>query len=165
MVDQGTPVRRSTRLLMPVIGGLVLIAAVVAGIAFRLQLWHSTQRLSRTIATFFTDWAPAHPRQTGAIVGFAVVALALNWVAHVRGRLRAWIFAVVVEVGLWTLFWYGPGIPSLNDLVGLHLPRMTRGDVVLSGVLVIAITGAVFWFLEAREEWRSYRRLHHVQQD
>ncbi len=93
------------------------------------------------------------------------MALIINWLAHVRGRLRAWIFALVVEIGLWMLFWNGPGIPSLNDLSGLKIDKLSPSAIALSGALVIAVTGAVFWFLEAREEWLAYRRQHHVDED
>ena len=55
-----------------------------------------------------------------------------------RGRLRTWIFALVVEVGLWLLFWTGPGVPSLNDLLGLRIPRLSAVDMALSGALVMA---------------------------
>ena len=63
----------------------------------------------------------------------------------------------MVEVGLWLLFWYGLLIPSLNDLFGLHIARITADEVVLSGAIVIAVTGVVFWILEVREEWNKYR--------
>jgi hypothetical protein len=165
MAERRYPVRRSRGLLGPVLGGLVLIGALVAAIAFRQELWRSLRWIGHTIGNWLTGWVPDHPRQTMAIVGFAVVALVLNWIAHVRGRLRAWIFALVVEIGLWVLFWTGPGIPSLNDLSGLKIDKLTPGATALSGVLVIAVTGAVFWFLEAREEWLKYRRQHHVDDD
>jgi hypothetical protein len=165
MADQRYPVRRSRGFVGPVLGGLVLIAAVVAGIAFRRELWRVVRWVSVTIHDWSTAWVPAHQRETGAIVGFAVLALVINWVAHVRGRLRAWVFALVVEIGLWLLFWYGPGIPSINDLSGLRIPQLSSPAVALSGALVIALTGAVFWFLEAREEWLAYRRRHHVDDD
>jgi hypothetical protein len=160
MADQRT--RRSSGLLGPVLGGLVLIVALVAVIAFRLQLWAFLKWLTHTLSHWLTVWAPAHPRQTAAIAGFAVIALAINWIAHVRGRLRAWIFALVVEVGLWLLFWNGPGIPSLNDLFGLKLPKLSGTEIALSGVLVIGLTGLVFWLLELRESWLSYRHKHSV---
>lgn len=162
MADQRYPARRSSGLLTPVLGGLALIAAVVAGIAFRADLWRFLQWLGRTISNWFTDWVPAHRGQTGAIVGFAVVAFLINWVAHIRGRLRAWIFALVVEVGLWVIFWYSIVIPPLNELVGLDIPQMTGSAIWISAAVVVGLTGALFWFLEAREEWRSYRRRHHV---
>ena len=101
MADQRYPVRRSRGLLAPVLGGLVVVAAVVAGIAFRQPLWRFARWAGRSVNDWLTVWVPAHPRQAGAIAGFAVVALVLNWIAHVRGRLRAWIFALVVEVELW----------------------------------------------------------------
>jgi hypothetical protein len=165
VAGQRYPARRSRGLLAPVVGGLAIIVALVAGIAFRRQLWRAAQWVGHTVNGWLTGWVPAHPRQTGAIVGFAVVALAINWIAHVRGRLRAWIFALVVEVGLWLLFWNGPGIPSLNELLGLRIDRLSPRETVLSGALVIAVTGAVFWFLELREEWLVYRRQHHVDED
>src|SRR6266498_3667807 len=164
MADQRS-VRRSGGLLGPVVGGLVLIGALIAVIAFRNQLWQFLKWVSHIIGNWVTVWAPAHQRQTGAIAAFAILALALNWIAHVRGRLRAWIFALVVEIGLWLLFWNGPGIPSLNDLFGFRIPKLSSSAVALSGALVIALTGAVFWFLEAREEWLAYRRRHHVDND
>ncbi len=165
MADQRYPVRRSGGLLTPVLGGLVLVAAVVAGIAFRGQLWQFLGWAGRTVNHWLTGWAPEHPRQTGAIVGFGVLALAINWIAHVRGRLRAWIFALVVEIGLWLLFWNGPGIPSLNDLLGLKIAKLSPGEIALSGAVVIAVTGAVFWFLELREGWLAYRHRHDVEDD
>jgi len=126
MADQRYPVRRSLGFLGPVLGALLLIAALVAGIAFRRQLWQFLRWAGHIVSNWLTVWVPAHPRQTSAIVGFAVLALVLNWLAHVRGRLRAWIFALIVEIGLWILFWNGPGIPSLNDLLGLRMPRLNR---------------------------------------
>lgn len=166
MVDQQVPTRRSRGLATPIISGLVLIGALIAAIAFRSELWRALQWFGRTINTWFTEWVPAHQSQTAVIVGFAVVALLLNWVAHVRGRLRAWIFALVVEAGLWALFWYSPAvIPSLNELFGLNIARLDTMSTVLSGAIVIAVTGALFWFLEMREEWRKYRRRHHVDDD
>jgi hypothetical protein len=155
--------RRSGGLLGPVVGGLVLIAAVVAVIALRDQLWQFLRWAGHVVRDWTTVWAPAHQRQTGAIVGFAVVAFLINWIAHVRGRLRAWIFALVVEIGLWLLFWSGPGIPSLNDLLGFRIPRLTPSEIAISGALVIAVTGVVFWFLELRESWRKYLHQHSVE--
>jgi hypothetical protein len=165
MADQRYPVRRSRRFVGPVLGGLALIAALIAGIAYRRELWRIARWAGGAINHWLTGWVPAHQRETGAILGFAVVALAINWIAHVRGRLRAWIFALVVEIGLWLLFWYGPGVPPLNELFGLRIPRLSSSAVAVSGAWVIALTGAVFWFLEAREEWLAYRRRHHVDDD
>jgi hypothetical protein len=156
MVDQRTPAR-SRGLLRPVIGGLTLIAVIILVIYFRNQVWDALKWTGRQLSDWLTNWVPDHPGQTAAIAGFAVFAFVVNWIAHVRGRFRAWIFALVVEIGLWLLFWYGLGIPSLNSLFGLDIPRMSMTAVLLSAVVVIAITGAIFWFLESREEWRKYR--------
>lgn len=165
MAEQRYPARRSRGLLSPVIGGLALIAALVAAIAFRAELWRFLRWIGDIVGTWLTEWVPAHRGQAAAIIGFAVVAFLINWVAHIRGRLRAWIFALVVEAGLWLLFWYGLGIPSLNQLAGLDIDRMDPATAAVSGALVIAATAALFWFLEAREEWRKYRRRHHVDED
>lgn len=163
MVDQRAT--RSRGLLAPVIGGIIAIAALVAAIYFRAPLWDFLKFVGRAIGTWMTEWVPEHPGQTFAIAIFAVVAFVLNWVAHIRGRLRAWIFAVVVELGLWVLFWYGLLIPSFNELVGLNLEKMPIGTVLISGVVIIALTGALFWFLEAKEEWNKYRRRHNADGD
>jgi len=161
MVTQQSP-SRSRGFLKPVIGALIVIAAIIAGIYFRDEVGRAVRWLSRVTNNWLTDWVPAHRGETLAIVGFAVLAFLINWVAHVRGRLRAWIFALVLEIGLWLLFWYGLLIPPLNELAGLDIPRMTTEAIILSGVVVVAITGALFWFLEMREEWRKYRRRHTV---
>jgi hypothetical protein len=155
MVDHSPA--RSRGLLKPVLGGLALIAALVAAIYFRVELWTAIKWLVRTFGNWLTEWVPDHPGQSSAIIGFAVRAFVINWLAHVRGRLRAWIFAIVVEIGLWLLFWYGAGIPSLNELLGLDIEKMTLRLVLSSGIIVIAVTGVLFWFLELREEWKKYR--------
>ena len=165
MSDHSYPVRRSRGFLAPVLGGVALIAALVAAIFFRSELWQAVQWVGDRFGTWLTDWVPNHLGETSAIVGFGVVAFLLNWVAHIRGRLRAWIFAIVVEIGLWLLFWYGLGIPSLNELFGLNIPRLSPTAILLSGGVVIALTSLVFWFIESREEWRKYRRRHHVDDD
>jgi hypothetical protein len=153
-------------LLAPVVGGLALIAALVLAIYFRADLWRGIKWVGEAFSTWITDWVPNHPGQTVAIVAFVVLAFVLNWIAHIRGRLRAWIFAIVVELGLWFLFWFGAVIlPPLNELLGLNLEAMPTTTVIISGLVVVGVTGAIFWFLEAREEWRKYRRRHHVDED
>ena len=165
MVDQRRPARRSGRLLLPLLGGLLLIGVIVALIGFRDEAWRFVTWVGGGIGDWFSDWVPSHPQQTAAIFVFAVIALFLNWLAHIRGRLRAWLFVLVVEVGLWLIFWYGLGVPPLNDLLGLHITRPSGAEIAVSTVIVVANTGAVFWFLELREEWRKYRRRHNVVED
>lgn len=165
MVEQRYSGRRSSAFLSPVLGGLVLIGAVVAAIAFRTELGRFLRWFGDTVGTWLTEWVPAHREQTTAIIGFAVVAFVINWLAHVRGRLRAWVFVLVVEAGLWVLFWYPVGIPSLNELMGLGIPRMDPATTAVSGGVVMAVTAVVFWILEVREEWRKYLRRHHVDED
>jgi hypothetical protein len=152
-------------LLAPVLGGLALIVALVLAIYYRAELWRGAKWLGDVTGTWATEWVPEHPGQTTAIIGFAVLCFILNWFAHIRGRLRAWVFVLVVELGLWFLFWYGAGIPSFNELLGLNLEKMSPTVLILSGVIVVAITGAIFWFLEMREEWRKYRRRHNADDD
>ena len=155
MVDQRST--RSRGLLAPVLGGVLLIVALVLAIYFRVQLWDFIKFVGRNVGHWLTVWVPNHPGQTFSIVAFAVLAFAINWFAHVSARLRAWVFALVVEIGLWLLFWYGVGIPSLNKLFGLNIEHMPFGVVAASAACVIALTGVVFWFLELREEYRKYR--------
>jgi membrane associated rhomboid family serine protease len=149
--------------LKPVIYGVLLILVIIGAVFFRSQIWDGIKWLTKAFTTWLTEWVPDHPGASGAIIGFAVVAFALNWFAHVRGRLRAWVFAIVVEIGLWLLFWYGLIIPSFNELFGLNIERITPNEVVLSGVIVIALTGLIFWILESREEWNKYRRRHNAE--
>jgi hypothetical protein len=158
MVDQRPT--RSRGFLKPVVYGFVLIALIIAAIFFRSQLWDAAKWVGRRFGDWVTVWVPDHSGATVAIVGFAVVAFVINWFAHIRGRWRAWVFAIVVEVGLWLLFWYGLLIPSFNELFGLDIPRITPNEVVLSGAIVIALTGLIFWILETREEWNKYRHRH-----
>jgi len=157
--------RSERSLLAPVLGGLALIAALILAIYFRAELWRGTKWVANATSDWATDWVPNHPGQTVAIAGFTVFAFVLNWFAHIRGRLRAWIFAIVVEFGLWLLFWFGAGIPPLNELIGLNIEKMAGTTVIISGLIVIGITGAIFWFLETREEWRKYRHRHDVDDD
>jgi hypothetical protein len=154
---------RSRSLLRPVVSALALIAVIILVIAFRSQVWEATKWTLRTIGDWVTVWVPEHPGQSFAILAFAILAFVVNWLAHVRGRLRAWIFAIVLEVGLWLLFWYGAGIPPLNELFGLNIGRMEPTTTLTSGILVVAVTGVIFWFLEAREEWNKYRRRHNAE--
>jgi hypothetical protein len=156
--------------LKPVVGGVVVVLAIIAAVYFRAQLWDVLKWIGRTFGDWLTEWVPDHAGATTAIVAFGVVAFAINWIAHVRGRLRAWVFALVVEVGLWLLFWYGLLIPSFNELFGLNLEtvdgklQITPNEVVLSGIIVIALAGLIFWWLEAREEWNKYRRRHNAEE-
>lgn len=151
-------------LLKPVVSGVLLILAIIAAVFFRSQLWDAAKWIGRAFGDWLTEWVPNHTGATTAIVAFAVVAFAINWIAHVRGRFRAWVFAIVVEIGLWLLFWYGLLIPSFNDLFGLHIEKITPNEAVLSGAIVIALTGLIFWWLEAREEWNKYRRRHNAEE-
>jgi hypothetical protein len=152
-----TTERRGRSFLAPVIGGLVSIGALVVLVYFRSDVWQATKWTADKAGAWVTDWVPNHPAQTTAIGVFALVAAVINFFSHVSGRLRSWIFAIVVEAGLWLLFWYGLLIPSFNELLGLNLERMPLNQVLLAGGLVIGLTGLIFWLLEAREGWRRYR--------
>src|SRR6266545_2815696 len=52
MADQRYPVRRSRGFVGPVLGGLAIIAALIAGIAFRRELW----RFVRWAGAAINDW-------------------------------------------------------------------------------------------------------------
>jgi hypothetical protein len=164
-VVEGRTTRRSGGLFLPLVGGLILIGLIIGLIAFRDQVWRFVQWIGGLVGDWFGDWVPNHPQQTVAIVIFAALALVLNWLAHIRGRLRAWLFVLVIEIGLWLLFWYGLGVPPLNELLGLNITRPTGSEIAIATIVVVLITGAVFWFLELREEWRKYRRRHNVVDD
>lgn len=151
--------------LKPVIGGLILIGAIVAIIAFRSQLWDLLKSWSKEGGNALLNWVPNHPGATLVIVVALLVAFAINWVAHVRGRIRAWIFALVVEAGLWVLFWNSLGIPSLNELFGVNTEKISANEQVISGLVIIILAGMVFWFLESKEEWNKYRRAHNPDDD
>ncbi len=147
--------------LKPVVGGVVLIGAVVAIIAFRNQLGDAIASGSREGGKTIVDWVPDHPSETIAIVVGFLVAFGINWIAHVVGRLRAWIFAIVVEAGLWLLFWNSVGIPSLKELMGIGDDvALTGNEQVITGLIIILLSGAIFWILEMRENWAKYRRKH-----
>jgi hypothetical protein len=149
---------KSRSLLAPLIGGVVLIALLVLIIAFRNQLADAISSTSSEGGSRILAWVPEHLGATLAIIVAFFVAIAFNWVAHITGRLRAWIFVLVVEIGLWILFWNSVGIPSLKDLLGFeNLERITPTEQAVSGAIILVLSGVVFWFLEARESWQKRR--------
>ena len=162
MVEESTA---SRSILKPILGGILVLVALVAAIYFRAELWEFLKLVGRQVRYVLTEWIPDHPGQAVAVAAFIVIAFVINWIAHVRGRFRAWVFAVVIELGLWLLFWYGLLIPSIKDLIGLEVEQMNFRTVMISGLVIIGLTGAIFWFLETREEWNKYRRRHHVDED
>jgi hypothetical protein len=146
--------------LKPVIGGLVLILALIGVIAFRSQIADLLKKAGTKSGNTLVDWVPSHPGATTVIVAGFLLALGINWIAHVAGRLRAWIFAIVVEVGLWVLFWNSLGIPSLDELFRVNVERISAKEQLISGLVIVILAGVVFWFLESRENWNRYRRQH-----
>ncbi len=152
------PGSKSRSLLAPLIGGVVLIVLLVGVIAFRNQLGDLITDTSREGGGTVLKWVPDHLGATLAIVVAFLAALGFNWIAHVSGRLRAWIFVLVIEIGLWFLFWNSVGIPSLKDLFGLDtLERITPTEQVVSLLIILFLSGIVFWFLEAKESWGARR--------
>jgi hypothetical protein len=162
MVEESTA---SRSILKPILGGILVLVALVAAIYFRAELWEFLKLVGRQVRYVLTEWIPDHPGQAVAVLAFIVIAFVINWIAHIRGRFRAWVFAVVIELGLWLLFWYGLFIPSIKDLIGLEVEQMNFRTVMISGLVIIGLTGAIFWFLESKEEWNKYRRRHHVDDD
>jgi hypothetical protein len=156
MADTGT--KRSRSLLAPLIGGVVLVALLFLIIAFREQLRDAISSSSSRGGGALLAWIPDHVDETLAIVVAFLVAIAFNWVAHVIGRLSAWIFVVVVEIGLWVMFWNSLGIPSLRELIGLPDElSLTASEQVISILIVLILSGIVFWILEAKEKWQERR--------
>jgi hypothetical protein len=149
---------KSRSLLAPLIGGVVLIALLVLIIAFRNELADAISSTSSEGGSAIISWVPDHLGATLAIIVAFFVAIAFNWVAHITGRLRAWIFVLVVEAGLWILFWNSVGIPSLKDLFGFeNLERITPTEQAVSGLIVLFLSGIVFWILEAKEKFQERR--------
>lgn len=156
MAETGT---KSRSLLAPIIGGVVLIALLVLIIAFRNQLTDAISSWSTEGGGAVLAWIPDHVDETLAIVVAFLVALGINWIAHVAGRLRAWIFVLVVEAGLWVLFWNSLGIPSLRELIGLdpEALQLNGSEQAVSGLIILFLSGIVFWILEAKESWQRRR--------
>jgi hypothetical protein len=156
MAETGT---KSRSLLAPLIGGVVLVALLFLIIAFRDQLRDAIASSSSRGGGAVLAWVPDHVDETLAIVVAFLVAIGINWIAHVIGRLSAWIFVVVVEIGLWVLFWNSLGIPSLRELIGLNTDELslTASEQVISILIVLILSGIVFWILEAKEKWAERR--------
>jgi len=151
---------KSRSVLKPFIGGVVLIAILVLLIAFRAQLGDLISSSSKEGGSTIISWIPDHQGATFAIVIAFLIAIAIDWVAHIVGRLRAWIFVFVVEVGLWILFWNSLGIPALKDLVGLDddkLERISPTAQFYSGLIIFLLSGIIFWILEAKEAFQQRR--------
>jgi hypothetical protein len=149
---------KSRSVLAPIIGGLVIIAALFLIIAFRSQLRDLISSSSKSNTNTIAGWVPDHQAATLAIVIAFLITIAIDWVAHLVGRLRAWIFVLVVEIGLWILFWNSLGIPSLKHLVGLDsLERISTQAQFYSGALIFVLSGVIFWILEAIEAFKEKR--------
>jgi hypothetical protein len=150
---------KSRSLLAPIIGAVVLIALLILIIAFRQQLADVISRSSAEGSSRLIAWVPDHLDETFAIAVAFLVAIGINWIAHVAGRLRAWIFVFIVEIGLWILFWNSLGIPSLRELVGLNPEtlQLTVTEQAVSLAIILFLSGIVFWILEAREAWKQRR--------
>jgi hypothetical protein len=155
MVDTAS---KSRNIFKPIIAGVVLLAALILIVAFRSQLGDLISSSSKEGGSTIVSWIPDHKAATTVIAGAFVVFLGINWIAHIAGRVRAWLFVVVVEIGLWALFWNGVGIPPLKDLVGLDsVDRISAPAQTVSGALIMVLGGVAFWFLEAKESFEARR--------
>ena len=94
----------------------------------------------------------------GYLIANQVLVTGAYWSFYGPSTFGITLIPLLFGVGL--LFWNGPGIPSLNDLMGLRVARLSPTEIALSGALVIAVTGIVFWLLELRESWLAYRHQH-----
>jgi hypothetical protein len=143
---------KARSVLKPIIAAVVLIVVLILIIAFRQQLGDLLSSSSKEGGSTILNWIPDHKGATVVIAGAFVVAFGINWLAHIAGRLRAWIFVVVLEIGLWILFWNSVGIPPLKDLVGLdNLERISPVAQAVSGAIILFLSGIAFWIMEARE--------------
>src|SRR6187200_2151658 len=59
MVDQRPA--RSRGFLKPVVGGLIVIAVLIAVIFFRSQVWEAAKSIGSAFGNWVTNWVPDHP--------------------------------------------------------------------------------------------------------
>ncbi len=141
-------------IVKPIIAGAVVVLVLALIGAFRVQLLDAITSGSQESSGKLSQWIPEHKGETIIIaIGFALY-LAINYVAHVVGRLRAWIFVVVVETGVWFLFWNDFGsLGSGRDLVGLQDSHLSGVAQINSLLIILVLSGIVFWVLEAKESF------------
>jgi len=152
------PETKTRSFLKPVVGGIVLIALLAGLLAFRHQLSDALSHGSGKGSSALLGWIPNHGSETVTIAVCFLVAVGLGWIAHIVGRLRAWIFAVIVDIGLWVLFWNDLGFGSIKSMVGVSDGVKLDGkEQVIALLIVLVLSGFVFWILEAKESWSQYR--------
>jgi len=152
------PTSKARNFFRPIIAGVVILAALVLIIAFRSQLGDLLSSSSKEGGSSIMNWIPDHKAATTVIAGAFALFMGLNWIAHIAGRLRAWLFVLVIEIGLWILFWNSVGIPPLKDLVGLKSLDPISGQAqAASGAIIMVLGGAIFWVLEAKESFEMRR--------
>ena len=152
MADTGSKTRS---LLKPIIAGVAVIVVLVLLVLLWNPISDAISGQARSGFSRFINWIGDNPLK--ALVVFVLFALFLagNYVAHRVGRLRAWLFVVVVEIGLWILFWNQTVIPPLKDFFGLSEVKLDLATQAVSGIVVLVLSGVIFWILEAREAWKS----------
>ncbi len=139
-------------IIKPIIAGAVVVLILALIGAFRNQLLDAIHSSSKEGSGKLSQWIPEHKGET-VIIGVAfLIFLGVNYVAHIVGRLRAWIFVVVVEAGVWFLFWNDFGsLGSGRDIVGLQERHLSGLAQINALVIILVLSGIVFWFLEAKE--------------
>jgi hypothetical protein len=151
------PSSTTRSIFKPIIAGVLLIAALFLIIAFRNQLGDLVSRSGSKGGSSLLSWIPNHKGATTIIIAAFIVFLGIDYVAHLAGRLRAWIFVVVVQIGLWILFWNNLGITPLKDFLGLKDTTISGKAQIVSLLIIMVLSGVVFWILEAKEAFDMRR--------
>jgi hypothetical protein len=156
MTEPATRTRGS--LLQPIIAGAVVVLVLALIGAFRDQLLDAIHSSSEKSSGGLKNWIPDHKGET-VIIGITfLIFLGIDYVAHLVGRLRAWLFVVVVQIGVWFLFWNDFGnLGSGRDIVGLDARHLSGVAQINALLIVMVLSGVIFWILEAREEFAKRR--------
>jgi hypothetical protein len=146
------------KILVPAISAIVLLVVFSALFLFRDRVFDALSSSSESGFQKLFSWIPDHKGQTTVILVTLAICIAVDWVAHIVGRLRPWIFVVVFQIGVWILFWNTFIGESGKDSLGLsNVGDLSVKEQAISILIVLIISGVVFWILEAKENWNKYR--------
>jgi hypothetical protein len=150
----------SRKLLWPAISALVLLVIFSALFYFREQVFDALAKSTASSFHSLSDWIPKHTTELTVILITLAICIAVDWVAHIVGRLRPWIFVVVFQIGVWILFWNTFIGESGKDSLGidsLKSANLSVKEQAISMLFILVVSGIVFWILEAKENWNRYR--------
>lgn len=146
------------KVLVPAISAIVLLVVFSTLFLFRDKVFESLGKSGSHGFKSLFSWIPDHKGQTTVILVTLAICIAVDWVAHIVGRLRPWIFVVVFQIGVWILFWNTFIGQSGKDSLGLSkVGDLSVKEQAISILIILVISGIVFWLLEAKENWRKYR--------